>query len=286
MATQNPQRIELGQTLQGMREKAGLSPRDVESDLRWYKGKCKRTESGVRVPTFAEVDRLAGLYRITDEERATLHLMADAARRRESAAHVADFAQTYITIERQAAEIDYYDPELIVAMCQNEQHARAVLATGSGQVDERVADRLARGLILTRPNAPRVRVILGEAALHRMVGGPAAMRAQIEHLLRLTELPNVSIRILPFAVGAHRALGVGFTLLRVRSPEIVRVYIEGLTDATYIHEPDETGIYERVFAQLWEEVAAGDDESATILRRHITTEEHHGGKTLETIDSE
>lgn len=285
MATKNPERIELGQILQRMRENAGLSPRDVESDQRWYSGKCKRVESGARVPTFAEADRLASLYKISDDEREALHVKAGLARRKESAAHVADFAQTYISLERQAVEIEYYDAELIPALLQTEGYARALLATGSGRVDERLPDRLARGGIIAGPNAPRVRVVLGEAALCRLVGGSTVMREQAERLLEVAQLPNVAVRILPFTAGAHLALGVGFTLLRLASPEITRVYIEGLTDATYIHEQAETDTYERGFAELWE-FAADDAESATILRRHITSEEHHGGDTLETIDSE
>jgi hypothetical protein len=147
-----------------------------------------------------------------------------------------------------------------------------------------VAERLARGRILTRKtHAPITRILLGEAALYRQVGGQAVMREQIAHLLDLMRLPNVSIRILPFAVGAHLALGVGFTTLRLASPKITRVYTEGLTDATYLHEPGETAVYERGFEQLWQ-LAADDEESATILRRHITTEEHDGGETLEEID--
>jgi hypothetical protein len=285
VATKNPQRIELGQTLEGLRRRAGASASEVEERLGWHVGKCRKVETGDRTVSKAEVDVLADRFGVTPDERAALHLMADAARRRESATHVADFAQSYVALERQAAEIDFYDAELITALAMTEGYARAQLTTGTDRVEELVTERLVRGRILTRKtNAPITRILLGEAALYRQVGGQAVMREQIAHLLDLMRLPNVSIRILPFAVGAHLALGVGFTTLRLASPKITRVYTEGLTDATYIHEPGETAVYERGFDQLWEEVAADDDKSATILRRHITTEEHDGGETLEEID--
>ena len=99
----------LGNSLKQAREKAGLKPRAVETELRWYAGKASRVGTGTRVPVPAEIDRLAELYRLG--ERETLHLLADAARERESPARVADFGQTYITLERAAAEIRYYDAE-------------------------------------------------------------------------------------------------------------------------------------------------------------------------------
>jgi hypothetical protein len=271
VATQNPQRFELGEMLKRARDKAGLKPRTVEDELRWYAGKTSRVEAGTRVPVPAEIDRLAELYRLGKGDRETLHLLADAARKRESPSRVADFAQTYVTLERAATEIRYYDAELVFGLLQSERYARAVLANSRSQhVEERTADRVARQTILTRENPPDVRVILGEAALHRMVGGKEGLREQVAELLAKGRLPNVAIRVLPFAAGAHRALGVGFTFLRLAAPAITRVYIEGQTDATYIHEPDETAVYEQDFAILWA-VALDEQRSASILRRRIGT---------------
>ncbi len=221
------------------------------------------------MPVAAEIDRLADMYHLRDGERETMHLLADAARKRESSARVADFAQTYVTLERASKEIDYYDAELILASAQTEDYARAVLETSaSGQVDERLSDRVARGAILTRPKAPTVRILLGEASLHRLVGGPEVLRDQLKHLLEIGKLSNVSVRVLPFAVGAHRAMGVGFSILRLGAPSLRRVYTEGLTNATYIHESGEVDTYEHGFRDIWA-LAADERRSVTILRRRI-----------------
>lgn len=270
MATQNPQRAALGEMLRNLRTRAGMETDQVEAELGWYKGKASRVETGARGIVPAEASRLADLLKLGDEDRATLVQLALAARKRESPAHVADFAQTYVTFERQAKGIQYYDGELIHALFQTEAYARAVLATGSGEVTERLPDRIARQDILARENPPEVRMVLGEAALHVEVGGPGVMREQVQHLLNMGALSNVSIRILPFAAGAHRALGVGFYIVQVAEPaKITRVYTEGLANGTYIHEPDEVAVYRSTFAQLWD-MAASDQESATILRRRIT----------------
>lgn len=271
LATQNPQRVELGEMLRAARDAAGLTPGAVEADdqLGWYSGKVSRVERGERVPVRAEVDRLADLYKLSPSEKVTLHLLADAARKRESPSRVADFAQSYVTMERAASEVRYYDAELIYGLLQTPDYARAVLNLSRSQhVEERVADRVSRQIILTGDKAPTVRVVLGEAALHRLVGGEQVLTQQLRHLLNMGEQPNINIRVLPFHVGSHRALGVGFTHLLLETPSITRVYIEGLTDATYIADPEETAVYEQDHDELWA-MALDEHDSATILRRRI-----------------
>jgi hypothetical protein len=272
VATQNPRRLELGEMLRGLRETAGMKPAAVEQELGWYAGKLYRVENGTRVAVKTEIERLADLYQAGKADRATLILLADAARKREAPSRLPDFAQTYVTYERAAAEIRYYDGYLVPALLQTERYARAVLTTSrSAQVEARVADRIARRAVLTREDPPSLRVLLGEAVLHQAVAGEDALAEQLQHLLDVGQLPNVAIRIVPFSAGAHRMLGVGVTYLRLVSPEITRVYIEGLTDATYIHERDEVAVYEAGFEDVWS-AAMDESHSATILRRHIGIE--------------
>ncbi|WP_018685170.1 DUF5753 domain-containing protein [Actinokineospora enzanensis] len=245
--------------------------------LGWYTGKLARVEAGDRTLAKAEVDKLADLYGVTPDERATLHLLDDAARKRETPSRVADFAQTYVTLERQAMSIDYFDETLLHALVATDEYSAAVLATeGDDDLGDRLAARAARRAILSSPNPPRLRVLLGEAALHREVGGPRTLHDQLAYLLEVTRSPAVAIRILPFASGAHRALGVNFTLITLAEPSIARVYIEALTDATYLHEQAEVEIYRTAFERRWS-AALDDESSATIVRRRIAQLEDTSG---------
>jgi hypothetical protein len=54
--------------------------------------------------------------------------------------------------------------------------------------------------------APQFRGVLDEAVLLRPIGGPEVMRRQLLRLAEASEPSNVTIRVLPFEVGAHRAL--------------------------------------------------------------------------------
>lgn len=269
MATQNPQREKLGRLLRAAREAARLKPVEVEAAMRWYPGKLSRVENGRRVPVGVEIERLAELYEVDGEARASLVELADAARKREAPSRVADFAQSYVTYEREASRISYYDGYLVFGLFQTEEYARAVLSTsGSAQVEAWLEERVGRRGILTREKPPTVRVLLGEAALYQQVAGEGALLDQLRHLRQMAELPNVAVRVMPFAAGAHRALGVGFTILSMDASDSTRVYIEGLTDATYIQEPDETAIYEAGFADIWS-AALDEADSATMLDRRI-----------------
>lgn len=247
---------------------------DVEKELGWYTGKLGRVESGTRGIVRTEVDRLADLYEIGGDTRATLHLLADAARKREPTPRVADFAQTYITLLRDADRVDYHDAVLVPGLVQTPEYARAILtASRSTNVEERVAERIERQEILRRPKPPVLRLLLGQAVLYQEVGGPEVLRGQLRHLVGLAEsVESVSVRIMPFSAGAYRGLGVGFTYIEIDSPAIRRVYIEGYTHATYIHEPDETSVYASEFERLWSS-ALDDRESASILRRRIDDSE-------------
>lgn len=272
--TINPARRALGKALKQWREAAGVGPAEVEAALEWHAGKNARVERGFRVPAAAEVERMLTMYRVPQSERAAIMKMHRPAKKRVGSARIATFANEYLAMEREAAVIRYWDDGLVSSLAQTEDYALALLAhAGAGDAEQRAPARLARQQqILDGPDAPEVRILLGEAVLYQEVGGPAVLRAQLEHLVDLVETRDqVSIRLIPFTAGAHRGLGVGFTHLEMRGQlsGMGQVYIEGFTDATYIHAEEEVAEYASAFDLLWSSVAADDARSVTMLRRRI-----------------
>ncbi|MGH1551450.1 Scr1 family TA system antitoxin-like transcriptional regulator [Streptomyces sp. L7] len=58
-------------------------------------------------------------------------------------------------------------------------------------------------LLRPAPEAPKaVRSLVDEAALRRPLGGAEGMRDQLRHLVETAALPNVTLQVLPFEVGA------------------------------------------------------------------------------------
>lgn len=270
MAIKNPQRIDFGKALKAYRTRAGLHTKDLDQDpeLDWHAGKASRIESGGRTVVAAEAARLVVLLKLSADERTQFLQLASAAKEKTAPAHVADFAASYVTFERVAKAIDYYGDLLIPGIAQSPAYARAVLlCSGSAGIEGRFADRMDRQKVLVRESPPDVRIVLGEAALHQKLGGTEGLREALEHLRSLQQMPNVSIRVVPFSAGGHRMLGTSYHRVEIDGEK--RVYIEGLTKATYIHEADEVRLYETEFQRLLTGAALDDDASATMLAKRI-----------------
>jgi hypothetical protein len=81
------------------------------------------------------------------------------------------------------------------------------------------------------------------------------MAQQLRHVAELMELPNLSVRILPFGAGMHRgALAAGsFVVLDFPADaEPTTVYSEGLTGAAYLDGEGDAASYGWAFEGLAE----------------------------------
>jgi hypothetical protein len=131
-------------------------------------------------------------------------------------------------------------------MLDDEQHVQAAQEHGAGVEEVRRQDRL------------------GLSAQERP-DGRKVMRAQLEHLLELTDLPNVTLQIVPFNVGPHTAAGGPFTILRFPEPDLPDiVYLEQLHSALYLDQPDDVIGYVTVMDQLCVQAATGAASKDTL----------------------
>jgi hypothetical protein len=97
---------------------------------------------------------------------------------------------------------------------QAEDYARAVTLleySNPKEINRRVSLRMARQGILFRPGPTSLHVVVDEAALRRPIGGTAVMRAQLKHLIEISQRPSVTIQVLPFKMGGHSAVGGPFS---------------------------------------------------------------------------
>jgi hypothetical protein len=208
-----------------------------------------------RVPVRArDVADLLQLYGVTDDEhREALLALARESRRRDwwHTYHdvVPAWFEIYIGLEGDATSISVYESQLVHGLLQTADYARQVIRADdpeapAEEVDRKVALRLDRADRLTAANPPRLWVILDEAVLRRTVGGKAVMRGQLENLRKRAELPNVTIQVLPFSVGAHAGLGSTFSILGFpESEDHDVVYIEEAAGSLYLERPPEIRRY-------------------------------------------
>jgi Domain of unknown function (DUF5753) len=146
------------------------------------------------------------------------------------------------------------------------------------EISRRVHVRMARQPLIRRATAPlHLQVALNEGILRRPVGGPAVMSGQLARLAEVSELPNVSLRVVPFRAGLHPGLMSGpFVILRFplngdgRDSEPATVYMDGFTGALYLDKPGEVERYAQAFGGIWD--ACLDQAASRDLIHHAAEE--------------
>jgi transcriptional regulator with XRE-family HTH domain len=124
----------------------------------------------------------------------------------------------YAEHEENAAELRTFQHSLVPGLLQTENYARSLLEkwpnTAAHVVAELLAARMARQAVLSRksPPPPLIWAVLDEAVLHHEVGGPEVMHDQLMSLVDASELPNVTIQILPYSTGGHSGLAGAFII--------------------------------------------------------------------------
>jgi transcriptional regulator with XRE-family HTH domain len=274
-------RIALGTQLRRLREASNLTTAQAAEAIRATHSKISRLERGRTAARPRDVADLLSLYGVTDPaEREKLLALARAASTqgwwRQYSDVLPRWLELYIGLEKAASVIRTYEVQFVHGLMQTEEYARAVIlisnaSASAAEVERRVSLRMQRQQLLTEPGAPELWAVLDEAALRRSPGSRDVMRAQLEHLLRLTDLPNVTLQIVPFDVGPHAAAGGPFTILRFPEPDLPDVvYLEQLNSALYLDEPDDVTDYMTVMNRLCVQAAAGaasKDKLRALLRQ-------------------
>jgi transcriptional regulator with XRE-family HTH domain len=269
-------RIALGAQLRRLREASGLSPAQAAEAIRATPSKISRLERGRSGPRQRDVADLLSLYGVTDEaEREKMLALTRQASTPGWWQQYSDvmprWFELYVGLEKAASVIRSYEMQFVHGLMQTEEYARAVVLICNAQasaeeIDRRVSLRIQRQELLTQPDAPELWSVLDEAVLRRSPDGPAVMRAQLEHLLELTDLPNVTLQIVPFDAGPHAAAGGPFTILRFPEPDLPDVvYLEQLNSALYLDQSDDVSDYQTAMDQLCVQAATGS-ASRDILR--------------------
>ena len=267
-------RRRLALELRRLREAARLTCEEVAEHLECSASKISRVETGRVSVSPRDVRDMLELYGVPADQRESLVQLARDSRQKGWWHAYSDTMQpqmaTYIGLESAASEIRIYEVSLIPGLLQTEDYARAVIRAGmvnspAEDIERRVSLLMARQPAVVRDDPPKIWAVLDEAALRRRVGGAGLMRLQLEHLLAQAALPNVAVQVIPFAGGAHPAMGRPFIILVF--PERVDtdvVYLEDLTSALYLEDVAEVDRYNVFFNHLRATALSFDDSAALI----------------------
>jgi transcriptional regulator with XRE-family HTH domain len=264
--------------LRRAREEAHKTQREAADALYWSPSKIIRIEGGQVAISVTDLKALLDFYDVKDEERVDeLIAMARQSRRQPWSQYrdvIPPNAATYFGYESSAAIVRQWEPFLVPGLLQTGDYAYHVL-TGVSDRDDRAARRLVdarieRQELLKRDRTPELFFMVSEAAVRLVIGSAEIMRAQLTQVLELSERPDVTFRIMPFAKGANVGLRGPFVLLEFPDPEDGDVlYLETRGDAVFVDEDEETSTYLEYFYDL-ERDALSEEESLELVREVIS----------------
>ncbi|GII80088.1 transcriptional regulator [Sphaerisporangium rufum] len=243
-------RRRLGTTLRRLRNEAGLTLDEAAAAMGWKGPKMSKIENASATIRPAEVTALLRVYGASDPAvfEALENLARDAGKKgwwQTYSGVVSSAYADYISLESDAERVCEWSPLLIPGLLQTAAYARETIASITHirtpeEIAALVEVRLARQAVLTRPSGPlELWAIIHEAALrHRFAIRPATMREQLRRLLDVSELPNVTIQLMPLDSTAHPGILGGFSLVTFPGPVPDLVLFENLSGATYVEGDD------------------------------------------------
>jgi transcriptional regulator with XRE-family HTH domain len=248
-------RRELGSMLRALRARDRLTAQQVADRLEVSRWKVSRLETGKRGASEADIARLCDLFQVSQEQRSRLFQLAAEGKERVSWPRSLPDA-AYFDLELKAESISDYGLAVVPGLLQVPDYARALVravgpALTAKEVEKRVQTRIARQDRLLSGSIPHFAAVLDESVLHRVVGSAAVMRAQLRRLLEMYQLPNVTIRIVPYEAGSVPAGVNKFIVMKFGRPDAAdMVFIENLTARHYLEAPEDVRTYSAIFETL------------------------------------
>ncbi|MEU8631305.1 helix-turn-helix transcriptional regulator [Amycolatopsis sp. NPDC048633] len=270
-------RMILGSQLRRLREEAGITRQQAGYNIRGSESKISRLELGRVGFKERDVTDLLTMYGVEEStERQTFLDMVKQSNEPGWWRRFGDTMPNWFTdlvgLEEAAARIQIWEPLYVSGLLQIEGYARAIFSHGRPEmaderVDQLVALRMRRQKMFSRPDAPRVWMVLDESVLHRPIGGMKVLKQQIEYLLEMSAMAHVSVQILPFSRSGLSAEHA-FSLLRFGEPELPNIaYVEYLTGAHYIEKREEIEKYSRALDMLAVDSETPERSRALLAKR-------------------
>ena len=224
-----------GKVLKALRERAGMSQKQLADMVNYSASFISAIENGAKPAKFSLVQRLdqalnAGGALIVVWPLTTV------------GTYPSWFARV-AELEREAFKIHEWEMRVVPGLLQTVEYARVVMRaarpTDDDESTERdVTARIDRQEMFTSDSPPFAWFIIDESVLRRSIGGPHVMRAQLEKLEHMAEMPNVVIQIMPSDIGSHPGIEGPLRILEFRdSPPIW--YTEGWYSGRIVETPQE-----------------------------------------------
>ncbi|MGY0059393.1 helix-turn-helix domain-containing protein [Streptomyces sp. LZ34] len=274
-STPSARKQRLGAELRKLREGAGMSSTAAASLLGGNQARISNIEAGRYAVSADRVRTLAQNYRCADSDLVEALAGMTGERKR---GWWEEYRETLSTGLLDLAELEHHAVSARVAqvitipgLLQTPEHARAIFrgvvpSLMPPDIEYRVSYRIKRQAVLFREQVLSYTAVIHEAALRMGFGGPETARAQLEHVIAMSERDNVTVLVIPFGsqsfpVSAH---GVDYFCGPVSQLDTVQLDtahgVELIDDAAQLEK------YRLVLDRM-EEATLGAAESRDFIRR-------------------
>ncbi|MBW1597439.1 helix-turn-helix transcriptional regulator [Streptomyces sp. JJ38] len=267
----------LGAELRKLRERAGLSATDVSTRLGIERTKLSNIETGRSGISAERLRTLACLYECSDPNL----IDALAAMTNDRSRHWWEQYRGILpTGLLDLAEAEHHARALLVAnamhvpgLLQTRDYARAVFeqvvpTLPPPQVEHRVAHRIIRQDVLYRESPVPCTAFVHEAALRMLFGGPQTMRAQLKHLIEMSERPHLTLGVVPFSAGAYSGAGQNVAYFTGPVPQLDTVQLDTAHGSELAHSEAQLTKY-RTILEAMRKVALPPQASRELVHEII-----------------
>ena len=270
-------RRELGQRLRAMRTGADMTVAEAAEQVGISTSKLTKIELAQLSATRDDVLKLLDTYGEAgpDQQALLLTMVRDGNRKEwwEGRRTLHPKFGSYLGLESVATALQAYDTHLVHGLLQTPDYARAMLRAArpellEHEIDQLVQFRLRRQQVLTRadPSPLTLWSVMDEAVLRRHVGGRETMHAQLQRLITASELPNVTLLVMPNELGAHPGLDGPMSILQFETGTRPVVYVEGQAGNLYMEKDDDLRRCQQTMNHILA-AAPGPDQSLALIRQ-------------------
>jgi transcriptional regulator with XRE-family HTH domain len=281
----------LSRRLVELRGGTGLTANQVCDRLGWGRGKVGRFEgNNWKRPEMSDIRDLLRLYDVGDGIQQELEQLAKLARER---AWWREFSDVYGDnefpgYEADASRICLYMPLILPGLLQTLAYSEAQMGVSAHSAHWRqqaLEARRRRQEIFDRTDgtAPELVAVITEASLLYRWGTAEDRRTQVEHLVAMSQRPNVELRLLRFDDGLHPGMCGPINIFDFPDGAATPVRLPGVTEppAVYLEtdfaiqevsNQDDVKAYIETFGRIRDAALDADATTADLMKIAETLE--------------
>ncbi|MFI0470775.1 helix-turn-helix domain-containing protein [Saccharopolyspora sp. 5N102] len=273
----SPRARALAAELRAARKARKLSQGQIADQIGWSIAKVSRVETAKTGITEADVSALLAVLRVKGKDREHLLKMArelDQPAWWELHSGLPSQLRALIDAEQRATRITSVAPTLIPGLLQTRSYTRAVYEAAqlaAADVDAGIGIRQTRQGILEKADPVGLIAFIDESVLSRPVGGNAVAGEQLRYLIKLSERPHITIRVLPLELGAHTGLDGNFSVFELPRAQMT-VHVEARHAGVFLNEPADVAPFEKTLDRL-AQVALNEKDSMRVVARYAAEHE-------------